>query len=356
MQVATMATEMLVPSLRALAACGPDVERGAQASGLAILAADGLPIASFAELDRRVPHETALALLDNAVRESGDPAFALKAGDGIRRGDLGLYDFITHSAPTLRDAILASARFLALVHDGASISLSEEGDTAVWRHQLRPGVARTQRADEYVMAAFHRGALSLIGMDVPSLEVRFRHPSPAHHDAYDTCFLGAPLRFERDHNEIVFLAGALDLPVVGADPALHEYLVRQGDHAMRAIGPRHLFTERVHRLVVAGIERGISASEVADLLHMSVSSLRRRLDEEGTAYSEVIDDVRRSHAVELLSRHELNVSEVASRLGFAHRPAFHRAFRRWFGESPSEYRAKTARSAFYRFYTGGDGA
>jgi len=63
--------------------------------------------------------------------------------------------------------------------------------------------------------------------------------------------------------------------------------------------------------------------------------------------------VRRELAVELLESGELNVSEIAFRLGFAHRPAFHRAFRRWFGAAPKAHRAEQMPGELYRFYKRG---
>ena len=81
--------------------------------------------------------------------------------------------------------------------------------------------------------------------------------------------------------------------------------------------------------------------------------MRRKLGAEGTTHSELLDVLRRDLALELLAEPELDVAEIAFRLGFAHPPAFHRAFKRWLGISPSEHRASGQHSAFYRFHRGG---
>jgi AraC-like DNA-binding protein len=85
---------------------------------------------------------------------------------------------------------------------------------------------------------------------------------------------------------------------------------------------------------------------------VSDSSLRRKLAAEHTTHSELLDALRRELALELLAHPELDIAEVAFRLGFSHPPAFHRAFKRWYGVSPSDHRGSGSHSAFYRFHRG----
>jgi AraC-like DNA-binding protein len=73
---------------------------------------------------------------------------------------------------------------------------------------------------------------------------------------------------------------------------------------------------------------------------VSVATLRRRLEEEGTTFTGLVDEVRRDLAERHLSDPHRTISEVAFMLGFAHAPAFHKAFRRWTGATPSERRAR----------------
>ncbi|HEX3770273.1 MAG TPA: helix-turn-helix transcriptional regulator, partial [Polyangiaceae bacterium] len=79
---------------------------------------------------------------------------------------------------------------------------------------------------------------------------------------------------------------------------------------------------------------------VAAALAMSVPTLRRRLEDEGTTFTDLVDDVRRDLAERYLREPQRSISEIAMLLGFAHAPAFHKAFRRWKGITPSEHRAR----------------
>jgi AraC-like DNA-binding protein len=85
-------------------------------------------------------------------------------------------------------------------------------------------------------------------------------------------------------------------------------------------------------------------------MHMSERTLRRKLTEEGVQLRTLIEQTRCEQACRYLASSKLSVSEIADRLGFAHPPAFHRAFKRWLKASPLQYRRDHARSAVYQYF------
>jgi AraC-like DNA-binding protein len=98
-------------------------------------------------------------------------------------------------------------------------------------------------------------------------------------------------------------------------------------------------TQRVRVLASRELSGGEPTAEhVASLLHMSRRTLARRLEQEGTSFRSIMDDLRRGLAERYLALDDLGMSEIAVLLGFSDPAAFHRAFRRWCGQSPSEYR------------------
>ena len=84
-----------------------------------------------------------------------------------------------------------------------------------------------------------------------------------------------------------------------------------------------------------------SQGEVAELLNMSARTLQRKLGEGGVTYKEMLDETRRSPALAYLSASRHTVSDVTYLLGFSAGSSFTRAFRRWTGQSPSDWRART---------------
>jgi AraC-like DNA-binding protein len=146
---------------------------------------------------------------------------------------------------------------------------------------------------------------------------------------------------------------ALDAPLITADPRLLSVLSRYADDLLKRLPSVHPIVRRVRDWVRKEIARGAPLDALAKALHMSPSSVQRRLAVAGTTHTEILDDVRRDLAIALLGETDLNVSEIAFQLGFAHRPAFHRAFQRWYGCSPTTHRARHTGSAFYQFHQRG---
>jgi AraC-like DNA-binding protein len=91
--------------------------------------------------------------------------------------------------------------------------------------------------------------------------------------------------------------------------------------------------------------------DLASALHLSERTLRRKLNEEGVQLRALVEQTRREQACRYLASSKLSVSEIAYRLGFAHPPAFHRAFRRWLKVSPLEYRREHSNSPVYHYFT-----
>jgi AraC-like DNA-binding protein len=175
---------------------------------------------------------------------------------------------------------------------------------------------------------------------------------PEHRDAYAECF-GARVRFGAPRNALVMPRAALDLPLQFKDAAIQRVLTRYAEDLSKRLPRTNALVERARAFVRKNLARDASLAALAATLHMSESSVQRKLQAQGTSHSEIIDAVRREVATELLESGELNVSEIAFRLGFAHRPAFHRAFRRWFGVAPKAHRAGQAQDELYRFYKRG---
>jgi AraC-like DNA-binding protein len=349
------ATEIMVPALRTLEALGGDVAQRASEAAVALLSAAGVPIEGALDPSIRVPHETAVGLLENALEITGDPSFALRAGRSTRRGDLGVYQLLASTAATLRESLVLSERYIGLLHDGSQVALVESGDTVRWEHRVLPGLSSPASANDYVMAAFLAGAQQNIGIAAPPLEVWLMHDEPAaalHRAAYDACF-GTRVRFGTPRNALVMPRAALDLPLRFADPALRRVLMRYAEDLSKRLPRTNALVERARAFVRKNLARDASLGALAATLHMSESSVQRKLLAQGTSHSELVDVVRRELATELLESGELNISEIAFRLGFAHRPAFHRAFRRWFGVAPKAHRAGRAHDELYRFYKRG---
>jgi AraC-like DNA-binding protein len=197
-----------------------------------------------------------------------------------------------------------------------------------------------------VSAALH---LDVENIEMP-VEFRFRHARPEHADAY-SLYLPAPVRFGCEHYATVFKKSTLERPLKTADPILHQVLLRQAEIELAALPRAGAFSQRVRDAIERDLAAGASLESVAQRLHLSASNLRRRLKQQGCTFSELLEATRREQAQLLLRDPELTSAQIADRLGFAHAPAFHRAFKRWFGRSIKDYRAWIADHHTTRFWS-----
>jgi len=347
--MASVASDVFRPHLRALKQLPDAVSEQAAVDGCAILAAAGCPVQSLGDRRVRVPHDVTLALLDNALVLTGDPAFALRAGAATQRGDFGLYDLLILSASTFGESLQLGARYIPLLHDGAVVDLIVEGDQAVWRYDFVDGVARSAAIDEYVLSAFRVGACNGLGFSAPPTEVHFTHPQPAHIAAYQQMFQ-APVHFDRSHTAIVVPTAAFELPLVTADAALLEILTHHAELELARIPSARPFSRRVCSVLQRNLPAAADLDHVVQSLHLSRSSVQRRLQAEGTSHTLLLDEVRRDRALVLLADSQLNLGEVGRKLGFAHQTAFYRAFKRWHGVSPKVFRQRQAGTPSAAFF------
>lgn len=152
----------------------------------------------------------------------------------------------------------------------------------------------------------------------------------------------AILYFDQPRHRLVFDAAALDLPVTTADAASHRTAFELCERQLIERAPGGLLVQRVARELFAADGGVRSSVQVARAVGMAERTLKRRLAEQRTSYSELLDRARHMRALELLGS-ELSIEEVAERLGYSDPANFTRAFRRWTGKSPRAVR-KSART------------
>jgi AraC-like DNA-binding protein len=135
----------------------------------------------------------------------------------------------------------------------------------------------------------------------------------------------------------------LDQTVPSANPHAFSVFDSMATRRLNELARTDTTTERVRRLVASRIGRdNIGIFDIGAQLHMSEATLRRRLDDDGTTYKAIVDDLRRELAGRYIAEPRIAIGEIAFLLGFSTQSAFGRAFRRWNGVSPLEYRLRTA--------------
>ena len=352
---ATAASELLNPFLRLVRAQGRVAERRLLERATSLLGAVGIDPDALSRPNARIPHGAVMALLRGVVDVLDDPAAGLHAGIGAEADDFGLYEYVVRSALTLGLSVRCSERYLALLHDGAELELLIEGEQALLLHRLSRGLSAPASVHEFVLVALATGTQRYLGRRAVPTELRFEHAAPSYSAELEQA-VATRVRFAQQHNALVFPAAALELPMVHADAGLHATLCRYADQLLAQLSTHKPVAHRVRSLVRERILEGehslATLPSVATSLRTSARSLRRKLEHEGTSHSDLVDDVRRELAISYLAQAELDLSQIAFRLGFAYSPAFHRAFKRWYGMGPSDYRRRMAGGQWQRLLGG----
>lgn len=168
--------------------------------------------------------------------------------------------------------------------------------------------------------------------------IAFRHSAPRDVSAHQE-LLGRAPQFESSFDGFEADAAWLSEPVRTKNVKLRDYFEKQCQLARQAFMNDPPFTALVRQRLAVSMDGGApSMEDVARSLGKSPRSLHRHLAGEGTRFNDLLDDVRRQFAEQYLARPRLAVSEVAYLVGFNDSSAFFKAFRRWTGVTPNEYR------------------
>jgi AraC-like DNA-binding protein len=278
--------------------------------------------------------------LELLIRLTRDEDLGLKAARCLRIGDAGPVDYLLRSAATVRRAIDSACVYARLMNEVLDIELVVASEMALLRFDNAVVLPRAA-LDFQVGGMFRTHVRHWFGDRLTGLTVCFPHEAPDDLSEYRETFEGAAMAFGRPALGFAFDARYLELPLEQADPHLEELLSRQAERALGALRAKGLGAD-VRRAVAQTLaRRRASLVRVASRFGISPSTLARRLGEEGTSFREILDAVRAEVARQYLRQSPLDLADIAKRVGFSDSAAFGRAFRRWTGQTPGQYRRRT---------------
>lgn len=264
---------------------------------------------------------------------------------------VGSFTLLCHAvihSDTLERALLRALRFFRVILDDMEGSLERDGDRAriVLKDIPRPDQTAAgkpvppRRAFAYgtLLLMLHGLSCWLVGRRIPVIEADFRCPEPSFSAEWRMLF-SPSLNFDQPRSGISFASEYLDMGNIQNERTMKEFL--------RSAPVNFLVKYKNSASLTAKIRRHLREmppaawpdfGTLAEQLHYSTSTLRRRLEDEGHSYRTILDDLRRDLAISLLSDSEKSIMAIANELGFAESSAFHRAFKKWTGARPGEYR------------------
>lgn len=312
--------------------------------GLGPLASAGIELADLGNPEARIPHTAVVRALEEAVAVFDDPTMGLRAGQLADHGDYDVLEYAARSAANFGDAMAVMARYMRIMHEAIDVSLIVEGDFATWRVRVTDGVRQPPAINDNIVSAAIAFSRRNTSIYVPPVEVHLMHPKPSYAEEYER-ILETKARFGMPYNAVVVRKSRLEVPMLRANSDLSAAFEAQARRVLESLKKKEDIVARVREEAATELRTGpASMKKTARRLGLGVATLRRKLEGEGTTYSDIVDDLRRELAEQHLTRGDLTISEVAFLLGFSDVRAFGRAFRRWTGSSPSEYRSKAQAS------------
>jgi AraC-like DNA-binding protein len=297
--------------------------------------------ARLAEAEGRFELEEFASLQMRAMDLTRDEALGFRIAEYTPDSAFDLIGHLVSHAPTLREGFALCTQFQRLLMDDSHVTLSETGTTASFHYHAPRTSERADRMQaEFVVAALLRFVRVFGGTGATPQVASFEHARPAHHKEYARLF-GDVVRFHRDSTALTFDRALLDRSQLHQNPELYSVLRSQAERALERVATELRPADEVERYLRARPPARIpDISTAAQALGLSARSLRRRLAADATSYRNLVRETLEASAGHMLRDPRKAIQETAHALGFSSVGAFHRAFKRWTGMTPAQYRER----------------
>ncbi|MGH8461381.1 MAG: AraC family transcriptional regulator [Stenotrophobium sp.] len=298
----------------------------------------GLDPAILHDPNGRYPVSKMARLWQLAVAVTGDPCLGLKAAAYVQPATFHSLGLAMMASLNLEDALQRTARFSRIVSNAVDIVIVRTPVGVKEVVRFLDGVPVVDEAIDLVMASTAKMGHMLTGLERLPIEIHLCRDGTAAMLAEFAAYFDCPVQFRAEENALLIPHEWMQRPLPMANPEL----ARQNDRVVveylrRFDGAR--VSEKVRAELISRLPAGEPArAHVASALNMSEKTLQRRLSGEDSSYQQILDETRSELAQQYLRESRASVCEVTFRLGFSDQSSFTRAFKRWTGLSPGEFR------------------
>jgi len=244
------------------------------------------------------------------------------------------------SSSTLLDALDRQRRYQDLVGKVGRSELICEGDMATLQWDS-PLAQRSRHAGEEHLASWMSFARAMLGTGKRAFTASFVHAQPADISEHERIF-DCELLFEQPCTAVSFPREYLSISLREKNPGLQQLLDSHAEQLLQQLAPTDDHAIDQVRKVISDflIEGTPTIEQVAETLDTAPRSLQRKLSAAGWSYKELLDEVRKKLAIEYMRDGQLSILDIAYALGFSEQSPFQRAFKRWTGQTPGQYRSQ----------------
>jgi len=291
--------------------------------------------------DARVPADCLPRIWELMIAHSQNPAAGLMIGSEVCNERLSILAQAFMQSESLQQGIELYQRFHRLASEAVKVSLLTDDKQAELVFDFQSQYAHRSEIERTLLSGIAR-ARYVSRIDLRPKEVHFNYPAPEYAAQYER-FFHAPVRFEQEHNAILFSAKLLQEKPKSRNPYLYRVLTQHAERLLKGLHAKNEVLPEVRRLLKENLcKENLDVEQVARAMNMSRHTLYRKLKLEHTSFQTLLDEVRQSTAIDLVLHGGLKLSEVAFLTGFSELSAFSRAFKRWTGISPAQYRKENS--------------
>ncbi|MEW9899225.1 AraC family transcriptional regulator [Chitinivorax sp. PXF-14] len=310
------------------------------------LAQNGMTLAQLIDPSLQPAFPQVQQLVRDALAITGEPALGLLVGARLPPNAHGILGYAAMNSGTLREAFELIERYLPVRTTLVNVRHMAHGDEMrlVFEEKLPlDDIARPVL--EAVVLTFARLLEAVSAGACRVRVVAFPFAAPDYAALADEMF-ACPVRYGQDWAGYAFPLAEVDQPLKMADPNAFAEAVAICQRELEKLTRSASLSTRVRRLLLEANGNFPSLAVAARLLYMTQRTLHRHLLQEGTSFKAILEDVRRTRAIEHLKAGNISIQEIAYTLGYTDLANFRRAFKRWEGVPPSEYgKAQQARKA-----------
>ncbi len=281
--------------------------------------------------------------LHELLDERLGPGFSVRVGQQMKIEDYGVLGLSWRTCSWAGEIFDRSERYFKLLSDTYIFEVDKKGDRSLvylYRDAHRRGV---ELSNEATFSATVVVLQAITETNIKPVQVSFKHRPPGDLASYHVAF-DCEILFNQPDNIIAYQTSDLETRTAKADSSINKFLVERVEEETNGleISSNRIATD-VESIITDALPSGIpSIIQVGEHMGMSNRTLTRRLSENGVTFRDLIQKTQEAIAKELLRSTNRNVAEIAFQTGFSEQSAFNRAFKRWTGQSPIEYRKTTS--------------
>ena len=325
-QVLSVSSRALVDACRKR---GVDVE--------ALIKSAGLTKEKIYNPDARISVHQMAELWRQAYALSGDDHLALHAAESLEAGAYRIIDFLAGHSATVGEALSKISDYSPLINTSVYLPIDYDNKHVNFRLETNDGSSISRAYAEYFFAACYLRVAQVVGDFKPEM-IEFSHPAPKEISEHQRIFR-CPVYFEKEGLRMVISKNVWQQKSVNSNPVLFSVL---DQHAQMLVGelqePLSILNQ-VRKAIIGELRGGNPNLEwVSKKIGVSTRTLQRRLHEQSTSFGNILEEMRESMAKNYLEDKRVSIVEVAFLLGFSEQSSFQRAFKRWTGLTPLQYR------------------